>query len=299
MEIFILILSSLISVLSPANFAADKIAESTIRSQFKQVEVLKVRIDNAPVFNVANGKVDKIRIAGRGFFPVEDVRIDTLEVETDPIDVERRQLFDKPTRVVLQRPLGVAARIVITKEDVIRALKSKVVADAIQRLIDSRDRQQDNQPAQPKPPSESSNQPEQNRPPEQPRQPSRLQQIRTRIDQYRVQDPKVEFLPNQRVAVQAEIVDLKTSAVLKIQAETGFDILEQRQIRFTDPTITLNGQPLTAEAARNFADRLAEQLDVKRYAALLNVRAKILKASINEGRLELAGFLQLPAGLRL
>ncbi len=298
MEIFILILSSLISVLSPANFAADKIAESTIRSQFKQVEVIKVRVDNAPIYNVVNGKVDKIRIAGRGFFPVEDVRIDTIEVETDPIDVKRRQLFGKPTRVVLQRPLGVAARIVITKEDVIRALKSKVVADAIQRLIDSRDRQQDNQPAQPEPPSEPSKQPEQNQP-EQPRQPSRLEQIRTRIDQYRVQDPKVEFLPNQRVAVQAEIVDLKTSAVLKIQAETGFDILEQRQIRFTDPTITLNGQPLTAEAARNFADRLAEQLDVKRYAALLNVRAKILKASINEGRLELAGFLQLPAGLRL
>ncbi|GAB4345717.1 MAG: DUF2993 domain-containing protein [Leptolyngbyaceae cyanobacterium] len=298
MEIFILILSSLISVLSPANFAADKIAESSIRSQFKQVEVLKVRIDNAPVFNVANGKIDKIRIAGRGFFPVEDVRIDTIEVETDPIDVERRQLFGRPTRVVLQRPLGVAAKIVVTKEDVIRALKSKVVADAIQRLIDSRDRQQDNQPAQPEPPSESPKQPEQNQP-EQPRQPSRLEQIRTRIDQYRIQDPKVEFLPNQRVSVQAEIVDLKTSAVLKIQAETGFDILEQRRIRFIDPTITLNGQPLTAEAARNFADQLAEQLDVKRYAALLNVRAKILKASINDGRLELAGFLQLPAGLRL
>lgn len=298
MEIFILILSSLISVLSPANFAADKIAESSIRSQFKQVEVLKVRIDNAPVFNVANGKIDKIRIAGRGFFPVEDVRIDTIEVETEPIDVERRQLFGRPTRVVLQRPLGVAAKIVVTKEDVIRALKSKVVADAIQRLIDSRDRQQDNQPAQPEPPSESPKQPEQNQP-EQPRQPSRLEQIRTRIDQYRIQDPKVEFLPNQRVSVQAEIVDLKTSAVLKIQAETGFDILEQRRIRFIDPTITLNGQPLTAEAARNFADQLAEQLDVKRYAALLNVRAKILKASINDGRLELAGFLQLPAGLRL
>jgi hypothetical protein len=298
MEIFILILSSLISVLSPANFAADKIAESSIRSQFKQVEVIKVRVDNAPIYNVANGKVDKIRIAGRGFFPVEDVRIDTIEVETDPIDVERRQLFGKPTRVVLQRPLGVAARIVITKEDVIRALKSKVVADAIQRLIDSRDRQRDNQPTQPEQPSEPSKQPEQNQP-EQPRQPSRLEQIRTRIDQYRIQNPKVEFLPNQRIAVQAEIVDLKTSAVLKVQAETGFDILEQRQIRFTDPTITLNGQPLTAEAARNFADQLAEQLDVKRYAALLNVRAKILKASINDGRLELAGFLQLPAGLRL
>ncbi len=298
MEIFILILSSLISVLSPANFAADKIAESAIRSQFKQVEVIKVRVDNAPIYNVVNGKVDKIRIAGRGFFPVEEVRIDTIEVETDPIDVERRQLFGKPTRVVLQQPLGVAARIVITKEDVIRALKSKVVAGAIQRLIDSRDRQRDDQPKQPEQPSEQPKQPEQNQP-EQPRQPNRLEQIRARIDEYRIQDPKVEFLPNQRVAVQAEIVDLKTSAVLKIQAETGFEILEQRRIRFTDPNITLNGQPLTAEAARNFADSLAERLDIKRYAALLKVRAKILKASINDGRLEIAGFLQLPSGLRL
>lgn len=298
MEIFILILSSLISVLSPVNFAADKIAESQIRSQFKQVEVLKVRIDNAPLSNYANGKIDKIRIAGRGFFPVEEVRIDAIEVETDPIDVERRQLFGRPTRVVLQRPLGVAARIVITKEDVIRALKSKVVAAAIQRLIDGRDRQRDNPPTQPEQPSEQPKQPEQNQP-EQPRQPSRLEQLRTRIDQYRIQNPKVEFLPNQRVAVQVEIVDLKTSAVLNVQAETGFEILEQRRIRFTDPTITLNGQPLTAEAARNFADSLAEQLDIKRYAALLNVRAKILKASINDGRLEIAGFLQLPTGLKL
>lgn len=290
MEIFILILSSLISVLSPANFAGDKVAESTIRSQFKQVEVLKVRIDNAPIHNLANGKVDKIRIAGRGFFPLEDVRIDAIEVETDPINVERRQLFNRPSRVVLQRPLGVAARIIITKEDVIRALKSKVVAAAIDRLIGGRDRQPDNQPSQPEQPSEQ---------PKQPRQPSRLEQVRTKLDQYRIQNPNVEFLPNQRVAIQVEIEDLKTSTVLKVQAETGFEILEQRRIKFTDPAITLNGQPLTAEAARSFADSLAEQLDIKRYAALLNVRAKILKASINDGRLEIAGFLQLPAGLRI
>lgn len=299
MEIFILILSSLISLLSPANFAADKIAESTIRSQFKQVEVLKVRLDNAPIYNVANGKVDKIRIAGRGFFPVEEVRIDAIEVETDPINVERRQLMGRPTRIVLQRPLGVAARIVITKEDVIRALKSKVLATAIQRLIDSRDRQPDNQPSQPSQPSEQPKQPEANQQPEQPKEPSRLEQLRTRIDQYRIQNPKVEFLPNQRVSVEAEIVDLKTSTVLKVQAETGFEILEQRRIQFIDPAITLNGQPLTPEAARSFANSLAEQLDIKRYAALLNVRAKILKATINDGRLEIAGFLQLPAGLKL
>lgn len=293
MEIFILILSSLISVLSPANFAGDKIAESAIRSQFKQVEVIKVRLDNAPIYNVANGKVDKIRIAGRGFFPVEDVRIDAIEVETDPINVERRQLFNHPSKVVLQQPLGVAARIVITKEDVIRALKSKVVAAAIGRLIGGRDRQQDDQPSQPEQPSEQPKQPEQTR------KPGRLEQIRTKLDQYRIQNPNVEFLPNQRVAVQVEIADLKTSTVLKVQAETGFEILEQRRIRFTDPAITLNGQPLTAEAARSFADSLAEQLDVKRYSALLNVRAKILKAAINDGRLEIAGFLQLPAGFRI
>jgi hypothetical protein len=297
MEIFILILSSLISVLSPIDFAADKVAESQIRSQFQKVEVLRVRIDNAPLANWGNGKVDKIRIAGRGFFPVDDVRIEAIEVETDPIDVSRKELFGRPTKVLLQRPLGVAARVVITKEDVVRALKSKVIAGAVQRLLDRVDRRTESQPSQPEKPAEQPNQSEQ------PRQPGRLQQrleaIRARVDQYRIQDPRVEFLPNQRIAVQVDVIELKTSTVLKLQAETGFEILEQRRIRFVDPAITVNGQPLTAEAARNFADNVAEQLDLKRFAALLDVQARIFTANIRDGRLEIAGFLQLPAGLKL
>ena len=56
MEILVLILSSLISVLSPLNFAADKVAENAVRSQFKAAEVVKVRIDSAPLHNPTFGK---------------------------------------------------------------------------------------------------------------------------------------------------------------------------------------------------------------------------------------------------
>ncbi len=71
MEFIAILLSSLISLVSPTGLVIDKVAENTLRKQFASVERLQVRIDNTPSYQILGGRVDRIRIAGRGLFPTK------------------------------------------------------------------------------------------------------------------------------------------------------------------------------------------------------------------------------------
>ena len=84
MELFSILLSILLSSISPAGYFIDTTAENAIRNQFNKVEQLQVRVDNVPTHQLIQGKIDRVQIAGRGFWLTENFRIDTLEIETDP-----------------------------------------------------------------------------------------------------------------------------------------------------------------------------------------------------------------------
>src|SRR4028118_813800 len=98
MEFFTILLSGLLAVLSPVNLVADKVTEGAIRARFNKVEQLKVRIDNAPNYQLIQGKVERVRIAGRGLWLTPDIRIGALEVETDPINVDLQSLRQSDNR---------------------------------------------------------------------------------------------------------------------------------------------------------------------------------------------------------
>jgi hypothetical protein len=289
MEIFILILSSLISVISPANFAGDKVIASNVRSQFKQVEQLQVRLDNAPTFNIIKGKVDKLRIAGRGFYPLEDIRIDTIELETDPINVSLADLRQR--RYVLQEPLGVAIKVVFKEEDALRALTSPTVTRTVQQLLRglNRNKQLTDGTTAIAPASTVA----------QGRIREEIQNIRQTVDNFRITNPRVEFLDNRRIQLQADVQDLTTGDVLKLAIETGIDILEGRQFRLITPTVTVNGQPVPEEFVRGFAENIAKELDLGRLEKLLQVRARVFYVRFANNGLEIAAFVGLPAGFRI
>ena len=88
MEFFTIFLSSLLTVFSPVGLVVDTVIANNIRSQVDDVEELAVRVDNTPSYQLTQGKVDRVRIASRGIKPIEDFRIETLEIETDSIDVK-------------------------------------------------------------------------------------------------------------------------------------------------------------------------------------------------------------------
>ncbi|NEQ27142.1 MAG: DUF2993 domain-containing protein, partial [Microcoleus sp. SIO2G3] len=116
-------------LVSPAGLAADRIAESAIRNQFDSVEELQVRIDNVPSYRLLQGRVDRIRIAGRGLSIQPNLRIAALEVETDPIAVD---LNDGDPE--LEAPLQAGVRLVLTQADLEQALRSRQVRSLLDDL---------------------------------------------------------------------------------------------------------------------------------------------------------------------
>lgn len=127
MDFFTILLSSLLGILSPTGILVDRIAESQIRKQLVAAEQLQVRVDNAPSYQVIQGRADRVRIAGRGIFPIEEFRIDTLEVETDPVALQLKSRK-------LEKPLQAGVRVVLTQKDIDRTLRSPFVTARLRNL---------------------------------------------------------------------------------------------------------------------------------------------------------------------
>jgi hypothetical protein len=266
MEPLTLILSSLISLISPVNLVADQVAEKAIRAQFKSVEVLKVRIDNAPIHQPIAGKADKVRIAGRGLFPLNELRIEALELETDPININRRQLTQRRGRLTLDEPIGLGVRVLLKREDIVRALKSPAVVQQLQTLF-NRSRQSKQNPSDAR--------------------------------AIKISNPQVDFLDNQRIRLTADIQQGDASQPLKVEAETGIAILEGRRLQFIDPIVRLNGTQIPERFIKSVLDGIAEQYDLNTIATLSRIKSKILSFKLSRTELEVVTFIQLPAGFKL
>jgi LmeA-like phospholipid-binding len=127
MEPLTIALAIFLSFLSSVGFIGDRIAEQQLRKQFKQVEQLEVRLEAVPTYQIAQGRLDRVLIAGRGLYPIESLRIDTLEVETDPITL-------KGLRPKLAKPLQAGVRLIITEQDLNQALRSPTVTNRLKNL---------------------------------------------------------------------------------------------------------------------------------------------------------------------
>ncbi|MCU0551153.1 MAG: DUF2993 domain-containing protein [Leptolyngbya sp. Prado105] len=127
MELFTILLSSLLGIISPTGVVVDRVAESQIRKQLVSAEHLQVRVDNAPSYQIVQGKVDRILIAGRGIIPVKGVRLERFELETDAIAVGLKNRK-------LTQPFQAGIRIVLAQEDINRALKSPLVTARLKNL---------------------------------------------------------------------------------------------------------------------------------------------------------------------
>lgn len=127
MEFFTILLSSLLGLVSPAGVVVDRIAESQIRKQLVSADQLQVRVDNAPNYQIAQGRIDRILIAGRGIVPVKGVRLERFELETDAIalDLKRRKLT---------QPLQAGIRASLTQDDLNLALQSPQVTARLKNL---------------------------------------------------------------------------------------------------------------------------------------------------------------------
>lgn len=101
--------------------ALSKVAELGIKSQLDEVDELNIDIRTDPI-KVIQGEVDSVTIAGKGMVIQQDLRMETLEINTDTVAIDPLSvLFGN---IELTQPTSATARIVLTEVDLNRALSS-------------------------------------------------------------------------------------------------------------------------------------------------------------------------------
>ncbi len=132
MEIITVILSAIMGLFSPVGIVTDAVAEDAIRDQLDDAEAIAVRIDATPSHQLLAGRVDRVRIAGRGLYPLESVRIAALDIDTDLIDVDFSDL--RRGDMTLDEPFQGVVRLVLTVEDINQALRSPLITENLRDL---------------------------------------------------------------------------------------------------------------------------------------------------------------------
>jgi hypothetical protein len=243
MEPISAILATLLSLISPVGFASDRLAETQIRKQLVKAESLQVRIDNAPTYQLLSGKVNKVRIAGRGLFLTPDLRIDRFELETDPIALSGLQ-------AKLESPLQGAFRLVLTETDINHALGSPQVTD-------------------------------------------RLKNIGSGSRKYQVLNPQIKLLPDQRVKIQAQLVEGGHPSQLKLELDANLNATAGKVLSLDNPTFLLNNSPINRIVFKQLFPSGIPGYDLTQLESQ-NITARILKLDLNpNGSLEIIGFLQI------
>ena len=140
MELITILLASITSLFSLTGVVVDKNVEAAVLSQIDRAEQLQVRVDNAPVHQIINGKINKLRIAGQGLWVTKDLRIDTLEVETDPLAVNLKAIQadgQNPRASSLQQPIQAGVKLKFNEQDLNNFLKSPETISKLQKMTTS------------------------------------------------------------------------------------------------------------------------------------------------------------------
>jgi hypothetical protein len=256
MELITIILSSLLGILSPLGFVVDKVAENAIRDRLASAEQLAVRVDNAPSYQLLQGRVDQVRIAGRGIYPLEGVRIAALDVETDAIALKSGTL--RKGRLRLDRPLQAGVRLVLTEADINRALQSPAIAN---RLRDFSVGTLGGFPGQ-------------------------------QLQRYDFVNPQVEFLGNNRFRFRVSLKEQRSAEQYLLALESGLAIVSGKQLQLVDPTVSFNGQPVPPQLLGLLTQGISRGLDLSRLERK-GITSRILKLDMDRDKLTLAAFVRL------
>jgi hypothetical protein len=261
MEWFLIALTSFLTVISPVGLITDQMIANNIRDRVNSVEALSVRVDNTPSFQLLQGKVQKIRIASRGLEPLENIRLEVFDIETDPIEVDVNNLKLnnlQALRTTLKKPLQGAFHLVITPEDINQALADPNIKNRIQELL-KRVLPEDAPPLT-------------------------------------LVSAQVTFLENHRIKTQVELQQPGEEGdppeMLKLLLETGITIQQGKSLELTEPIAYLNDRKISSRLVTGIVGSFSDRLTL---ATLENqgIIARVLKFEISPQSLDLAAFVRL------
>lgn len=258
MELLTILLSSLLTLVSPVGLVVDKVIANNLRSRFDKVEQLQVRVDNAPSYQLVQGKVERVRIAGRGLWLTPDLRIGALEVDTDPInlDLQRlRQGGEGSPRASLRQPVQAGVRLVFTESDINKALQSPAVAERL-RIAVSR-------------------------------------ALGGSPERYEIRNPRIDLLGNNRIRFEVELLE-KDAEPLAIAVESGLGLVSGRSLQLVEPVVSLNGKPLSSGLVGAFTRGVSDRFDLRTLEEA-GITARLLQLRADSNELEVAAFVRADA----
>jgi len=255
MELITIILSSLFTLIAPVGLVADQVAEGLIRDRIHRAELLDVRIDNAPNFQVAGGRVDRVRLAGRGVYVVPELRIDTLDVETDAIDIDLPAL--QQGTLALDEPIQAATRLVLNTEDLNTLLRSQRVQTLLNTLRFS---------------LPGATEREENR--------------------YGLANPQITFLDGNRLRVTVDLEDRVLQERVEAIVESGFAITDGHRLELLEPMVVIDGQPVPRQLLDSFVDGIRSELTLKQFEEV-SIVARILQFELRPEALDLVVFVRV------
>ena len=256
-EFISFLLSGLLGLITPAGVVIDTAAEDAIRSQLGNTEKLQVRVDNAPTHQLLQGKINQIRIAARGLQLKQlDLRIDTLELETDEINFLPKSI--QKGKLKLTKPFQAGIRLVFTQADINKLLQSSDILAFLPKLkVSSQDLLDIDDDAV-----------------------------------YKFANPQFNILGNNRSQFQIELRSEKGEKPLLIKIETKININKGRQITINETVVTVNEEQVAPQFVEGIVKNLNQRLDLRNLEGD-GLLIRILKLNIRPSKLEIAAFVQI------
>lgn len=259
MELLAGLLTSVLGLAGAPGIAIDRVATDFLRGQIVKAETLEVRVDNAPNYQILLGNVDRIRVAGRGIYVLEFLRIEQIDLETDPISIDPSSV--QSGKIVLRRPLQAAARVVLRSEDVNNALRSPTIQSSFKSLsIDITGTNKN---------------------------PEILDLV----------NPEVTFLAGDRLRLSATLQSQPTDAKpqitrLNVSINAELKTIGGTKLQIVNPKIELEGTPVPDKIANAFAQGLNKVLDLRQLESR-GIFARVLKLELTEGKMQVIGFAKM------
>lgn len=265
MELLLILLSGLFSIVSPGGLVLDILAGNLLNSEVEKAEQLITRVDNTPSYQVATGKLDKIRIASRGVSIGSLLKIDTLELETDSIDINLSNLKTtnlEEIRKSLRKPLQGAVRLIVTEENLNQTLQSAEVQTQLQQGLNRLIRQKTGSSA----------------------------------FSYQLLNPHLEFLEDNILKLEFQLKRLEGRRSrfqeLAMTLECEIKVIEGTKIELVKLRGTVNDRPISDRLLQGFAQGISDRLN---FTNLEQNRTfvRLLQLEINNNQIELAAFVRI------
>lgn len=111
--------------------ALSEAAEMTISTQLDQVENIDVNV-RTDLLKMVQGQVDSVSIASQGVVLQKDIRVQEIELHTNRVAIDL--LSAVFGQIELNQPVDATARLVLTEQDINRALNSDYIRSKFQSL---------------------------------------------------------------------------------------------------------------------------------------------------------------------